>query len=99
MIRLCDIFGQDGAIASLRSAVASDRLPHGLIFAGPEGVGKGTTVAGLAAFFLCEKPGAEDACGKCRSCLAMEGGNHPDYHVITKELARVHDKSGSSKAT
>ena len=24
---------------------------------------------------------------------------HPDYHVITKELARLYDKSGTSKAT
>ncbi len=77
-----------------------DRLPHGLIFAGPEGVGKATTAAGLAGFFLCEKPGDGDACGKCaRSCAAMGSGNHPDYHVITKELARVRDKSGTSKAT
>jgi DNA polymerase-3 subunit delta' len=99
MIRLNDIFGQDAAVASLRAAVAADRLPHGLIFAGPEGVGKATTAAGLAGLFLCEKPGEDDACGKCRSCQVMESGNHPDYHVITKELARVHDKSGTSKAT
>jgi DNA polymerase III subunit delta' len=99
VIRLSDIFGQDEAIGSLRAAIASDRLPHGLIFAGLEGVGKATTAAGLAAFFLCEKPGERDACGKCRSCAAMGSGNHPDYHVITKELARVRDKSGTSKAT
>jgi len=99
MNRLSDIFGQDAVIASLRATVAADRLPHGLIFAGPEGVGKATTAAGLAALFLCEHPGSDDACGKCRSCHAIASGMHPDYHVITKELARVHDKSGSSKAT
>jgi DNA polymerase-3 subunit delta' len=99
MNRLSDIFGQDEAIGSLRAAIASDRLPHGLIFAGLEGVGKATTAAGLAAFFLCEKPGDGDACGKCKSCQAMGSGNHPDYHVITKELARVHDRGGTSKAT
>lgn len=99
MIRLKDIFGQDAAIESLRAAYSADRLPHGLIFAGPEGVGKATTAAALAALFLCEHPAAEDACGKCRSCQAVAAGTHPDYHVITKELARLHDKSGSSKAT
>jgi DNA polymerase-3 subunit delta' len=29
----------------------------------------------------------------------MTAGVHPDYHVITKELARMYDKSGTSKAT
>jgi DNA polymerase III subunit delta' len=94
-----EIFGQAGAIESLRRAFAADRLPHGLIFAGGWGVGKATTAAALAAWFLCENPGKLDACGKCASCLAMKANSHPDYHVITKELARVHDRSGTSKAT
>ncbi len=29
----------------------------------------------------------------------MQAGSHPDFHFITKELARLHDKSGTSKAT
>jgi DNA polymerase-3 subunit delta' len=99
MIRLSDIFGQDAAVESLRAALSADRLPHGLIFAGPEGVGKATTAGALSALFLCENPSPDDPCGKCRSCQAIASGIHPDYHVITKELARVHDKSGSSKAT
>lgn len=99
MIRLKDIFGQEGVIADLRGAMAADRLAHGLIFAGPEGVGKGSTAAALAALFLCESPEAGDACGRCGSCRAMAAGSHPDYHVVTKELARFYDKSGTSKAT
>src|SRR5439155_23785955 len=27
----------------------------------------------------------------------FDAGNHPDYHVITKELIRYHDKTGKSK--
>jgi DNA polymerase III subunit delta' len=53
----------------------------------------------LGAWFLCEKPGKHDACGVCESCRALEAGTHPDFHVITKELARFIDKSGTSKAT
>src|SRR5580698_4774132 len=98
MTKLKDIFGQEAAIEALRTAIKSDRLAHGLIFAGPEGVGKGTTAGALGALFLCEKPRAE-ACGICESCRAMEAGAHPDYHVIAKELARFIDKSGTSKAT
>jgi DNA polymerase-3 subunit delta' len=95
---LNDILGQSGAIQFLRSACASDRLPHAMIFAGPSGVGKATTALALAGWFLCDKPEASDPCGKCGSCRAMSGGSHSDYHVITRELIRYHDKTGASKA-
>lgn len=89
MIRFDDIFGQDDAIAAIVSAYRADRLPHAMIFAGPVGVGKGTTAAALAALFLCEKPNGVNSCGKCDSCRAFEAGTHPDYHRIYKELIRV----------
>ncbi len=41
MISLSDILGQEQAIETLLRAYRLDRLPHGLIFAGPIGVGKG----------------------------------------------------------
>jgi DNA polymerase-3 subunit delta' len=84
-----DILGQDAAIDSLRLAYASDRLPHGLIFAGPAGVGKATTVRALGALFLCEKPNGDSFCGRCESCVVMEAGNHPDYHVVYRQLIRL----------
>jgi DNA polymerase-3 subunit delta' len=97
MLTLHDIFGQDAAIAQLRRSILADRLPHGLIFAGPVGVGKATTAAALAGWFLCEKPTEDRPCGKCESCRAFTTGMHPDYHIITKELIRYHDKTGKSK--
>lgn len=97
MISFHDILGQDAAIAWLKSAYLADRLPHGLIFAGPTGVGKATTARALAALFLCEHPNDTTPCGQCESCRVFDSGNHPDYHVITKELIRYHDKTGKSK--
>jgi DNA polymerase-3 subunit delta' len=97
MLTWHSIFGQDEALAALRAAYRADRLPHGLIFAGPVGVGKATTAAVLSQLFLCEQPKDDIACGKCESCRVFGGGNHPDYHVITKELIRYHDKTGKSK--
>jgi DNA polymerase-3 subunit delta' len=99
MVSLKDIYGQDAAVADLRAAFKADRLPHGLIFAGASGVGKRTTAEALGRLFLCEKPQGGEGCGKCQSCLAMGAGGHPDFHFITKEMARLHDKSGTSKAT
>jgi len=94
---LNDIFGQDDAIAWLKQTYLADRLPHALIFAGPVGVGKATTARSLGRLFLCENPSQDQSCGTCESCRVLDAGNHPDYHVITKELIRYHDKTGKSK--
>ena len=56
LARFEDILGQQFAIDSIVRAYESERLPHGLIFAGPVGVGKATTARALATLFLCEKP-------------------------------------------
>lgn len=90
---LSSILAQDPAISVIRSAWASDRLPHAMLFAGPEGVGKGTTARALASLFLCEQPSTSppDPCGKCPSCLLMNaeaGATHPDYHVVYRQLVR-----------
>ncbi|CAA9419212.1 MAG: DNA polymerase III delta prime subunit [uncultured Phycisphaerae bacterium] len=99
MLTLDDIFDQPAAIASIRRAYASGRLPHGLVFAGPAGVGKATTARALAGLFLCERPAGDAPCGACAGCRAMaaEPPAHPDYHVVTRDLIRYHDKTGKSK--
>jgi DNA polymerase III subunit delta' len=38
-------------------------------------------------------------CDACESCRAINSGNHPDLHIITKELIRMHDVGGKSKGT
>lgn len=98
MIRFSDIFGQDAAVLTLRRAYQAGRLPHGLIFSGPVGVGKATTACALGALFLCEQPKGDEPCGKCASCAIFEAENHPDFHLIKKELIRLYDKTGESKA-
>jgi DNA polymerase-3 subunit delta' len=96
-VRFDAIFGQAAALDSIRRAYRMDRLPHGLVFAGPAGVGKATTARALAFLFLCENPNGEAPCGACAACRGMAAGAHPDYHVITRDLIRYHDKTGKSK--
>ena len=98
MKRFADILDQKQAVQWLQRAYEADRLPHGLIFAGPTGVGKATTAAALGALVLCENPKGNDSCGQCDSCRVLAAGNHPDFRVITKELIRSYDRSGESKA-
>jgi DNA polymerase-3 subunit delta' len=91
------IFGQSHAIDWLCRAYLGDRMPHGLIFAGPVGVGKATTARALSALFLCQEPKSTSPCNGCASCTTLAAGNHPDYHLITKELIRAYDATGTSK--
>jgi len=92
-----EIFAQDAAIDSLRAAVLADRLPHGLIFAGPVGVGKATTARALARLFLCEKPKGDQPCGTCEGCRGMAADVHPDFHLIYRQLARVEKKEAAAR--
>jgi len=89
MIKFSDILGQDTAIDSLRLALSKDRLPHGLIFGGPVGVGKATTARALAGAFLCETPRDADACGVCESCRLIGSDTHPDLHFVYRQLIRL----------
>src|SRR5215218_8698014 len=86
---LHDVFGQDPAVDFLRRALRADRLPHALVFAGPAGVGKGTTAQALGKLFLCEKPKDERPCDRCDSCRVFDAGNHPDFHAVYRQLIRI----------
>ncbi len=64
-----------------------------MIFAGPDGVGRFTTAKAWAKLLLCHNPagtaGTADSCGICKSCLAVDGGSHPDFNHIYKELNKI----------
>lgn len=91
---LSDVLHQDGPQQYVQRAIRSARLPHALIFAGPDGVGKQMFAERVAALLLCEKPiesnDAIDACGVCPSCELSKAGTHPDYHVVYRQLNKFH---------
>lgn len=62
-----------------------DAMPHALLLSGPAGLGKRAFAARLAAFLLCEQR-ADDACGRCRGCLLVKAGSHPDRAGVGIEL-------------
>ncbi|MDD3529637.1 MAG: DNA polymerase III subunit delta' [Gallionellaceae bacterium] len=58
------------------------RLPHALLLHGPRGIGKRAFAGTLAQWLLCEVPGGEGPCGRCRACVWFEQGAHPDYRLV-----------------
>ena len=85
-----DIYCQNKAISALEKALASDRIAHAYIFAGPDGVGKFKTAMAWAKLLLCKNrtqtDGFFDSCGLCDSCKAIASETHPDFQHIYKEL-------------
>lgn len=93
-----DIFGQASAIDWLSRAWRNGRLPHGLVFVGPAGIGKATTAGALGALFLCQQPtDAPAACGHCPSCRVFAAGNHPDFHRVYRQLVRLEKKEAKAR--
>lgn len=88
------VIGQDQAKRILQSAMVSGRIHHAWIFHGPAGVGKMTTAVAFAAALLDPTTGAglmggSEVAPETGSTVQnlVRQGNHPDLHVITKELA------------
>lgn len=69
--------GHAAAIENLWALARIGRLPHGLFFQGPSGIGKYAAMEWLARGLLCQNgPGAP--CGSCGPCKRLAVGNHPD---------------------
>ena len=64
---------QEIPVATLRKALANDRVHHAYLFDGPDGVGKELAALGLAQALVCETraPGGGDACGECSACVRV----------------------------
>lgn len=72
----------------LAGSLRHERLAHAYLFAGPRGSGKMEIALHLAKSLFCtEQPG--DACGSCLQCRRIQGGNHPDVHIIVPDGASL----------
>ena len=74
-----DYRGNTNVAQTLRGMVSRNRLPHSLIFAGPEGVGKYTLALMLAKAIHCSQAsrlrgeqGEIDFCGACANCHSLD---------------------------
>lgn len=61
------------------------RLPHALMLAGPQGVGKRHFAQAFARWVMCSAPVDDRPCGQCRSCQLHSSETHPDFMLIEPE--------------
>jgi len=84
---LKDIVGQETARRSLEGFLAAGKVPHALLFTGPNGCGKRTAAYALAQAANCAAPTGGDACGACASCRRI--ANRQDIDTLFFEPARL----------
>src|SRR6266850_2447067 len=77
-----DVVGQDAITRTLRNALASGRIAHAYLFAGPRGIGKTTTARLLARALLCAERTGPEPCGKCPVCVEGLAGTLVDVIEI-----------------
>ncbi|MDB4888616.1 MAG: polymerase subunit gamma and tau [Gemmatimonadetes bacterium] len=74
-----DVAVQSHVAATLKGAIARNRVAHGYLLCGPRGVGKTTLARVLAMALNCERRGdpelGGEPCGQCASCTRIWSGS------------------------
>jgi DNA polymerase III subunit delta' len=81
------ILSEETAIATLKRALASGKVHHAYLFAGPPGVGKHMAAHEMAKSLNCTEAG-ESCCDTCNACRKIDKAVHPDVFEVTLPLNR-----------
>jgi DNA polymerase III subunit delta' len=73
------IIGHDRQKEFLLSLHENERLPHAFLFSGQEGIGKRKLALEFVKHILCDQG---TGCDRCRPCLKLAHGTHPDLLIV-----------------
>jgi DNA polymerase III subunit delta' len=66
-VSLSEFLGNPRVVTALRGMLASERVPHAMLFSGPRGIGKFTLARMFAQAANCQRL-RDDFCGECEPC-------------------------------
>ncbi|MCM8800620.1 MAG: AAA family ATPase [Candidatus Omnitrophica bacterium] len=78
---LSQIKGQDRTIRFLKEYIKKSDLQRGLLFIGPEGIGKKSVAINLAKAINCQQA-QDDSCDLCLNCTRIDKRQYPDFFLI-----------------
>ena len=89
-----EFIGNPRTVVALRGMLASERIPHAMLFSGPRGVGKFTLARMFAQAANCERL-RDDFCGECAACrrIGLLADTRP---LIEQGLAQRGDRPDSA---
>ncbi len=88
MIDFSQIIGHESIINHMQKAIENHKVSNAYILAGEDGAGKKILANTFAKTLQCEE-GGKKPCNVCRSCMQMDGMNHPDIIYVTHEKASL----------
>lgn len=91
-MKFSDIFGHQDIINDLRGMVDTNRIPHAVMLAGPQGIGKLRLARALSQYIHCQNRIGGNSCGKCPSCIQHQKLGNPDMHYVFPIVKRKSEK-------
>ncbi len=87
---LGSLIGQERVSDLLGRVLDGERVPHAVLFCGPEGSGKAAAAVSLARALQCSGTGPIGRpCEVCENCGRTRGFTHPDFSVLLPFLSKV----------
>ncbi|MBM7543138.1 DNA polymerase III subunit delta' [Amphibacillus cookii] len=82
-------YKQPVAVEMLKQMLIRNRTAHAYLIHGDSGAGKEEIGHLLAKSLFCKERVGENPCEKCKDCLRINSGNHPDVHWIKPDGSSI----------